>query len=382
MRAALEGQTGVLLVMDGTRDLALYFERGSVTAIGQRDDASATRLGGLLTRTRAIDASQLVEGLTISRELGCPLGDALMSRGYLDRGQLLRTLAGQVRQRLVQAAQTSAHQISFHRGVACPLKAVPVGVNVPVTLLRARSLDLASQTIAHIVRSEAVFGDHWLQRTASASLIDNHLQRLTEQQQLLWETAFGGPTPLADVHLASTMDRPATHGFVFALVELGFLEACAPAVYDERVKRLEGELDKRLAHNERAESAFDLLDLHWNAVPLEIEASVKRLERSLLVPSSMSLPPAVAGKLARVRAALEDASRKVATETSRKAIRTRLAEPAQLTFAARHAMNQGKTARFRGDMRAALIEFSRAAELDPTLPGVIEEVEALRKRYR
>jgi hypothetical protein len=113
--------TGVLLLQDGTRRLAITFSDGApVGAVSSdRDLLLGTRLveEGLITDERLCDAMEILVETPPHQTLGAGrLGDLLIERRWIEPSELLRVLVAQLENRFLGLGKWEAGEVSFVAG--------------------------------------------------------------------------------------------------------------------------------------------------------------------------------------------------------------------------------------------------------------------------
>ena len=95
-----QAKSGELLVKDGQQQFRLRIHRGQIRSVQVPQHQADMRLGDLLVRADKITTDQRDRALTLQRTAARPLGEVLMSLGYVDRETLAAMLTCQIRESL------------------------------------------------------------------------------------------------------------------------------------------------------------------------------------------------------------------------------------------------------------------------------------------
>jgi Mrp family chromosome partitioning ATPase len=95
-----QGKSGELLVRDGTQQFRLRIHRGQVRSIQVPQHQADMRLGDLLVRANRLSHEERDRALALQRNTGRPLGESLLSLGYVDRDAIVSMLTCQIRESL------------------------------------------------------------------------------------------------------------------------------------------------------------------------------------------------------------------------------------------------------------------------------------------
>jgi Mrp family chromosome partitioning ATPase len=111
----LEAQTrsGELLVKDGNQQFRLRIQRGQIRSVQMPQNQEDMRLGDMLVAAGCISDDQRERALTLQRTAGRPLGEVLLSLGYLERDRLGNMLTTQIRESLRCLAALRRPECSF-----------------------------------------------------------------------------------------------------------------------------------------------------------------------------------------------------------------------------------------------------------------------------
>ena len=111
----LEAQTrsGELLVKDGNQQFRLRIQRGQIRSVQMPQNQEDMRLGDMLVAAGCISDEQRERALTLQRSAGRPLGEVLLSLGYLERDRLGNMLTTQIRESLRCLAALRRPECSF-----------------------------------------------------------------------------------------------------------------------------------------------------------------------------------------------------------------------------------------------------------------------------
>lgn len=95
-----QAKSGELLVKDGQQQFRLQIHRGQIRSIQMPQLQSDMRLGDLLVRAEKLTVDQRDRALSLQRTTRRPLGEVLVSLGYVDRETLASMLTCQIRESL------------------------------------------------------------------------------------------------------------------------------------------------------------------------------------------------------------------------------------------------------------------------------------------
>jgi Mrp family chromosome partitioning ATPase len=95
-----QSKSGELLVKDGDQHFRLRIHRGQIRSIQVPQHQADMRLGDLLVRADRISDEERDRALQLQRSTGRPLGEVLLSLGYVDRESLVSMLTCQIRESL------------------------------------------------------------------------------------------------------------------------------------------------------------------------------------------------------------------------------------------------------------------------------------------
>jgi Mrp family chromosome partitioning ATPase len=102
-----------LLVKDGNQQFKLRIQRGQIRSVQITQSRERLRLGDMLVAAGCISDDQRERALTLQRTAGRPLGEVLLSLGYLERDSLGNMLTTQIRESLRCLAALRRPECSF-----------------------------------------------------------------------------------------------------------------------------------------------------------------------------------------------------------------------------------------------------------------------------
>lgn len=108
------GATGELTVRGEGRTYAIRIVQGSIASLACRDDEPETRLGDLLIERGRITPGQCQDALRVQEETGRPLGEVLVTLGWVPAEDLGSALRGQAGCRLARLIALGRPECHFH----------------------------------------------------------------------------------------------------------------------------------------------------------------------------------------------------------------------------------------------------------------------------
>jgi Mrp family chromosome partitioning ATPase len=108
-----QSKTGELLIADGDQKFRLLIHKGRIRSVQMAHQQDDMRLGAMLVRSERITLDQRESALRLQRTTARPLGEVLLSLGYLDREGLSGALTEQIRESLRRLLTLRRPECSF-----------------------------------------------------------------------------------------------------------------------------------------------------------------------------------------------------------------------------------------------------------------------------
>lgn len=200
---------------------------------------------------------------------------------------------------------------------------------------------------------------------------------LQDEQRAVVDRAVRSGWPVADVLDRSSLSAVDARRLVLSLALLGLVEFVEPAREEREQAGAERALLHR--HGRLRRNHFEFLELHWSALPAELEAACRRVEAQLAEVEGAEDPPAGADEMiGEIRLRLETIRGLAADRKARRAYRAEIAGRDKRDMAAELYQKQGEMAMFKRDLVTARECFERLLELDPGGAGSAERRERAR----
>jgi len=162
-----------------------------------------------------------------------------------------------------------------------------------------------------------------------------------------------------------------------ALTTLGLIATTEDA--GEARQQAETERNLLRRHERLRRNHFDFLEVHWSALPAEVEAACRKLEAQLReVASNQDRFPGADEMVTQLRQRLEEIRDLFRDERARAEYRGELVGVDKRRMAAELYLKQGEMALFKHEIKSARECFERLLELDPGGAGSAERQERAR----
>ena len=373
---AAQRATGALVLVGTSDEAAIFFKDGGVIRVVERPERKSERLGQLLVRAGDVTTEQLHHALEYATNNDCRIGDAVVLTARLSPNRIIHHLVERLGRRLAEHAWSKPRKVHFQAGVDVGRNALPLGVPVLATLFRHNLVLLNGRDAAERARSDASLAGQWLGLDEDPESLAREL-RLEGEVRKLWRLLATRRYLLEELYQISPMSPARTHSAVFAWLALGLLGRHRDPAEDTPIALVETKgseaEDRYAAVRQRLEAKtkqldehhnlFDVLDLHWTATTPEVEGAYAEHQR--LYRCDPDAPAELRRQSEDILERVAQAHQTLRNAGPRRTYRRRRAEPGQIEFSAKHLLDQGNMALFKGDLRAALDDFTRVLELVP-----------------
>lgn len=364
VQLALDRKTGLLVVVedDGRRRFG-FWQRGG--PVGWRSDPldEADVLGVLLFRAGRITREQLAQSLEIMEAQGQRQGEALMQLGLLSFPQLVIVLQKQVEVILQKIMRIKSGVWAFFELEEMPEKFIAPPLRVPSLLFRAlknHTRELASETIASAHRPNL---DRYVFLRPGVDRVLEEISFTAPESKFI-KILQGNSWRLRELFSVSNLARSETANTLWAMNEMNFMDYRAEETRDRYLTRVGGRITSKDAANKKG-SHFDVLEVHWICLPVELDRAVERLRKEFDPSRYTDLTPELMEAVKRIRGRVEESYRFLKNEAERRTYREEIIEKDKITQSAEILARKGEMAVMKNDRTEAVTCFAKAVELVP-----------------
>ena len=368
MKIAVDRRRGMLTLRcsdGGTR--YGFWERGGPVAWRRDPLAETETLGMLLLKANQISKEQLGQSLQTMEERNCRQGDALMEMGVLTFPQLIMVLGKQCEYVLQQAMAEKEGEWAFHDLEQLPEKFLPSPLRIPSLLFRSmlkKALELRTSDVGKVL---VPYLDRYVRLSEGIEPVMKEIKFAALERKFI-EVLHGNSWRLRELLSVSPLPRSKTSAVVMVLIELQLIDFGSEESSDRYLKRVGQRIVNKRNHLSAA-SHFDILEIHWIAVPDEVNTAYKRLLKEFDPKAYNNLPKELVTNIAEIREKVEESYQVLRNDHQRRAYRAELIEDFMILQSADMLAKKGEMAIMRKDRRDAEVCFSKALELVPGHPA-------------
>lgn len=361
---AVDQATGLLSISqdDGLVRHA-YFHNGGPVAWIATPLVPTEVLGVLLMKAGQLTKAQVAQTLEVMEAEGCRQGEALIRLGLLSRGNLPRVLGRQCQFILSRVLASATGSYTFHTLDRLPEKFLSPALPVAALLFR-RCVDAASKMPGRDLAEK-------LKPYVNATI------RLAESRQMLVPQVLAEagaaefiqligqePKRMRELFEQSPLSRQRTAVLTSALIDFGLLTFDGAEPLDRYLARVGEHIALKRRQISQA-THFDVMELHWMALPEEVDASYARLTKAFSPESFHDLPEDRVADLAAIATRLKAAHAVLLDDQQRRAYRRSVVEASMIEQSAALLAKKGQAAMTGQDHPAAEQCFAKALELEP-----------------
>lgn len=356
--------SGMLVIQCPEVTTKFYFRGGNIVRLVRDPPDPKQRFGQLLVASSQVSKLELEAALKDAEQQKLPIGQALVKRHAIPSSGIGKILREQQQIGILEQAKAEKGAFAFYERVRPP-KGPPMPPANPLRIIfRGKVDEYRMRLQAQMEKADAPYLDLYLFPAENAPE-DMSTVGLDDNEIRFWNLVVTGGYNLRDVYNVSPLSRRATHGLIFALLEMGFVEYQPEMKPELRAKMMQKILRRKEAQIGKA-NAFGVLEIHWISHEQEVKEAyqVKKKEYDCSKISHL-----LSDKLNKVSEAIlkhiEEAYKELSTHDGRQRVRRESIESNQIQFHADLLMQQGDMAVFKNDRREAEDRFSHVLEITP-----------------
>lgn len=375
VRFSAQARTGLLTIRtpDGRVRYGFWDHGGPV---GFRTDPVQENevLGVLLFKADQITREQLQESLRVMESDGLRQGEALIRMGILTFPQLVMVLGKQTEflLQLVLAERVGAW--TFHDLPAMPERFLPSPLKVAALMYRALVLKAKELRLDQLYESQRHLLDRYVFLDDEKAGILDEL-RLGATERKLVDVLSSTSYRTREIFGVSPMSRAQTAAVISALSTLGFLVFRDAEDAARTLARTRLRIEKKKSQVDKS-SLFDVIEVHWIALPHEIEQAYRRVRAEYSTEENRGLPAELMADLESVQRRIEVAYETLSHDGRRREYRETLIEKVMIQQSAELLAKRADMALMRKDVKDASTCLHKALEL---IPNSAEYRDALRR---
>jgi len=354
--------TGVITLKRGDLEKIVYFRKGKPIFVDSNPPLLEESIGHIFVSKGKIKKEDLDKSIKYVEENGVRLGEALVALKLASPTLVKDALTYQLRIKLFELFKWKDADFEMQLMPSLNQKFGTRPINVINTIYRGLKEKLKDLYPIELEPFISPIYDKYLTQKENP-LFDLENLGLNNKERRFWDLMLTGKRRIRQIFEGSTMNKPDTFRFLYALLELDLVNINEQATLDipniERDLYTQARLMEQMNH-------YDILFIHWSADKEKVDAAYqKHSTLTLDKKKTPGLSPESHKNIDRMLATLKKAHEVLCVDSARREYRKQILGESESKIAAELAARQAQLMEFKGDMKEARNLIVVALDLDP-----------------
>lgn len=358
-----EGKTtGIIRLKSPEIEKVVYVRKGRPVFVESDPPLVDESIGNILLTKGKIKREQLDAAIKYVEEHGVRIGEAMMALKVVSPTLLKDALTYQLKVKLYELFKWPEADFEMQIMPSLGQKFGTRPINVITVVYRGLKEKLKELYPKDLEGFISPIYDKYLKKKEELPFDVENLG-FNNAERRFWELMLTGKRRVRQIFEGSTMNKPDTFRFLYALLELNLVD-----IHDEQtldIPNIERDLHNQARYMERM-NHFQILAVHWSASADKIKASYQNKYEKMMAKKKLpNLSPKALEDIDKMAGMIKKAHDELIDIEKRRHYRKEILGETESKVAAELAARQAQLMEFRGDMSEARELIAIAMDLEP-----------------